>query len=202
WSMQWSERGKEDANIRRVLYLCSCGYDHTKQNTKYDRQQHQDPVGSRERHNPFPFTCCLAYVEITLRSNSIVCIRGHFEHNQECKDALFTRIPPISIHPSVYTVALSQLRDGATFNDVPRAYQDFPTDLHTSPEHKDSRSLYRQYNRMKGIDVTDAPQVNVDEWLDPTSDKFNPTLAHAIFHYSCRAEKADHFEACKAANQL
>ncbi|KAJ6493795.1 hypothetical protein DFH09DRAFT_1104404 [Mycena vulgaris] len=83
-----------------------------------------------------------------------------------------------------------------------RAYQDFPTDLHTSPDHKDSRSLYRQYNRMKGIDVTDAPQVNVDEWLDPTSDKFNPTLAHAIFHYSRRAEKADRFEACKAANQL
>ncbi|KAJ6565954.1 hypothetical protein DFH09DRAFT_1314736 [Mycena vulgaris] len=204
WSMQWSERGKEDANIKRVLYLCSCGYDHTKRNTKYDRQQHQDYVGSREA---------------TIRFHSPAALLMPKSHCQlfECKDALFTRIPPITIHPSVYAVALSQLRDGATFNDVrkkknrelfrARAYKDFPTDLHTSPfrwllEHKDSCSLYRQYNRMKGIDVTDAPQVNVDEWLDPTLDKFNPTLAHAIFHYSRRAEKGDRFEACIATDEM
>ncbi|KAJ7278412.1 hypothetical protein C8J57DRAFT_1222261 [Mycena rebaudengoi] len=43
WTSQWSEQtGKEGAKIKRVLYLCSCGYDHTKRNTKYDRQQPQD----------------------------------------------------------------------------------------------------------------------------------------------------------------
>ncbi|KAJ7271623.1 hypothetical protein C8J57DRAFT_1507528 [Mycena rebaudengoi] len=40
WTSQWSEeKGKEGAKFKRVLYLCSCGYDHTKRNTKYDRQQ-------------------------------------------------------------------------------------------------------------------------------------------------------------------
>ncbi|KAJ7218167.1 hypothetical protein C8J57DRAFT_1537517 [Mycena rebaudengoi] len=214
WTSQWSEeKGKEGAKFKRVLYLCSCGYDHTKRNTKYDRQQPQDHLGSRERHNPLPFTGCLAHAEVTLRAHSIVRIRGHFDHNQPCKDALFTRIPPTPVHPVVFAEALSQLRDGASFSDIrkknrellqARAYKDFPVDLDASPfwwliEHKDSRSLYRQYNRMKGITVTDAPQVNVDEWLDPTSDKFNPTLAHAIFHYSARAEKGDRFEGGKGA---
>ncbi|KAJ7290135.1 hypothetical protein C8J57DRAFT_1492876 [Mycena rebaudengoi] len=73
WTSQWSEQtGKEGAKIKRVLYLCSCGYEHTKRNTKYDRQQPQDHLGSRERHNPLPFTGCLAHAEVTLRGNSIV----------------------------------------------------------------------------------------------------------------------------------
>ncbi|KAJ7147815.1 hypothetical protein C8R43DRAFT_1129369 [Mycena crocata] len=136
--------------------------------------------------------------------------------NQECKDAHFTRIPPIPLHPSVYEEALSQLSNGATFSDVrqrnrklfqQRGYKDFPKDIDTSPfrwlmEHNDSRSLYRQYNRMKGVNVTDAPQVNVDDWLDPKSTKFNPALAHAIFHYSARAEKGDRFEACIATDEM
>ncbi|KAJ7145693.1 hypothetical protein C8R44DRAFT_598970, partial [Mycena epipterygia] len=168
WAAQWSEKGKDDANITRILFLCRCGYDHTQRNTKYDHQQNQDHIGSRERHNPLPFTGCIAHAEITLRSNAILRIRGHFDHNQACKDALFTRIPPTPIHPSVYAVALSQLRDDATFSDIRKknrellqagSYKDFQTNIDASPfrwllEAKDSRSLYRQYNRMKGVNVT------------------------------------------------
>jgi hypothetical protein len=55
---------------------------------------------------------------------------------------------------------------------------------------------------MKGINTTDAPQVNVDDWLDPKSEKFNAALAHAIFHYSGRAEKGDRFEACIATDEM
>ncbi|KAJ7621812.1 hypothetical protein B0H17DRAFT_1290416 [Mycena rosella] len=185
WSTQWSETGKVkgDANI-------NCGYDHKKRNTKYDHQADPEQLGSRERHNPLPFTGCLAHVEITLRSNSIIRIRGHLDHNQACKDALFTRIPSAPIHPSIYVVALSQLRDVLSATSIKRTAAFFrrvptrisrristPLPFDDSWSRKTRAPWGRQYNRMKGVDVTDAPQVNVDEWLDPTSDKFNPTLA-------------------------
>ncbi|KAJ6529343.1 hypothetical protein B0H19DRAFT_1274374 [Mycena capillaripes] len=174
WSQQWSCFSTNFVNVRdrtrRVLYFCRCGYDHTRRQKK-------------ERHTPVPFTSCLAHAEITyaVDSEKILRIRGFFHHNDACKQAEFTRIPPLPVHPSVFVVALSQLRDGATFADVKkknrelvtaRGYQGFPADLRTSPyrwllETRDSRSLYRQYTRMNGVKVTEKPQVNLDEWLDP-----------------------------------
>ncbi|KAJ6573241.1 hypothetical protein B0H10DRAFT_2349038 [Mycena sp. CBHHK59/15] len=190
WSQQWSYYFTKDKDgPRRILYLCACGYDHH----------------HKEHHTGAPFTGCLAHVEITVRSNKILRIRGHFEHNQGCCTGEFCNIPPIPVHPSVYAVALAQLRDGATFNDVP--YKDFPVDLAASPyrwilTQNDSRSLYRQYNRMKGVTVTNAPEINVDDWLDPKSDKFNPTLAQAIFHYSARTQKGERFEVAIATDDM
>ncbi|KAJ7735193.1 hypothetical protein B0H16DRAFT_1731455 [Mycena metata] len=211
WSHQWSRNSaKSDKYVsktRRVLYLCRCGYDHGRYNSK-------------TRHTPVPFTSCLAHAEIiyTIDSHKILRIRGYFHHNTACKQAEFTRIPPIPVHPSVYVVALSQLRDGASFADVKkknrelfqaRSYKDFPSpsDLHASPyrwllETRDSRSLYRQFNRMNGVKVTEKPQVNVDEWLDPTSPQYNPTIAEAVFHYSARANKGERFEACVATDEM
>ncbi|KAJ7279631.1 hypothetical protein C8J57DRAFT_990137, partial [Mycena rebaudengoi] len=154
------------------------------------------------------FTSCLAHAEViyVVSSQKFLRIRGHFEHNQACKDAVFTRIPPISVHPSVYAVALAQLRDGATFTDVKkknremlaaRSYHDFPEDLHThTTEHKFS------FNRMNGMKVTEKPQINVDEWLNPQSPQYNATIAEAVFHYSARAEKGDRFEVCIATEQM
>ncbi|KAJ7922111.1 hypothetical protein B0H13DRAFT_2412246 [Mycena leptocephala] len=161
---------------------------------------------------------CLGHAEITyaVDSHKILRIRGYFHHNQACKEAEFTRIPPIPVHPSVYIVALSQLRDGASFADVKkkncdlvtaRGYKDFPVDLHASPyrwllENRDSRSLYRQFSRMNGVKVTEKPQVNVDEWLDPESPQYNATIAEAVFHYSARAIKGERFEACIATDEM
>jgi hypothetical protein len=138
------------------------------------------------------------------------------QHNQACKDAEYTRIPPVPVHPSVFEVALSQLRDGATYADVrkknrellaARSYKDFPADLHTSPyrwllERRDSRSLYRQFTRMNGVKMTEKPEVNIDEWMDPTSSQYNRTLAEAVFHYSARANKGERFEACIATDEM
>ncbi|KAJ7734048.1 hypothetical protein DFH07DRAFT_754523, partial [Mycena maculata] len=219
WSQQWSrysDGAKGDTRTCKILYLCACGYDHHQRNTKYDRSQHDEGPGSRQRHTGAPFTSCLAHAELTMRGDKILRIRGHFNHNQGCQTANFGRVPPIPVHPSVYVVALAQLRDGATFSDIrqknrdlfnAKAYKDFPEDLHSSPHrwiitHNDSRSLYRQYNRMKGVSVTDAPEINVDDWLDPKSDKFNATLAHAIFHYSPRAAKGERFEVAIANDEM
>ncbi|KAJ7936975.1 hypothetical protein B0H13DRAFT_2431003 [Mycena leptocephala] len=184
---------------------CRCGYDHTR-------------YGTKERHTLVPFTSCLGHAEITyaVDSHKILRIRGYFHHNQACKEAEFTRIPPIPVHPSVYIVTLSQLRDGASFADVKkknrdlvtaRGYKDFPVDLHASPyrwllENWDSRSLYRQFSRMNGVKVTEKPQVNVDEWLDPESPQYNATIAEVVFHYSARAIKGERFEACIATDEM
>ncbi|KAJ7870235.1 hypothetical protein B0H13DRAFT_2556439 [Mycena leptocephala] len=141
-------------------------------------------------------TSCLAHAEITICGNNILRICGHLDHNQRCQKAEFCRIPPIPVHPSVYTIAFAQLLDGTTFSDIrqknrdlfkAKAYKDSAANLDSCPyrwilTHNDSRSLYRQYNRMKGVTITQASKINVDDWLDPTSDKFNPTLAHAIRH--------------------
>ncbi|KAJ7217671.1 hypothetical protein GGX14DRAFT_597301 [Mycena pura] len=144
WSQQWSRRSaKSKTDIRKLLYLCACGYDHHQRNTKYDRTQNVngDSSGTQQRHTAAPFTGCLAHAEITTRSHKIVRIRGHFDHNDGCKKALYERIPPIPAHPSVYAVALAQLGDGASFSDIRRknrelfqakAYKDFPDDLASS----------------------------------------------------------------------
>ncbi|KAJ6556906.1 hypothetical protein B0H10DRAFT_1967533 [Mycena sp. CBHHK59/15] len=138
------------------------------------------------------------------------------DSREGCQKAEFCRIPPIPIHPSVYAISLVQLRDGATFSDISqknwdlfkaKAYKDFPTNLDSSPyrwilTHNDSRSLYCQYNRMKGVTVTEAPEINVDDWLDSTSDKFNPTLVHAIFHYSAHVNKGERFEVAIATDKM
>ncbi|KAJ7610601.1 hypothetical protein DFH06DRAFT_1016591 [Mycena polygramma] len=211
WSQQWSRNSAKSekyvSKTRRVLYLCRCGYDHARH-------------GSKTRHTPVPFTSCLAHAEITyaIDTHKILRIRGYFHHNDACKQAEFTRIPPTPVHPSVYMVALAQLRDGASFADVKkknrelfqaRSYKDFPSpsDLHASPyrwllETRDSRSLYRQFNRMNGVKVTEKPQINVDEWLDPMSPQYNPTIAEAVFHYSARASKGERFEACVATDEM
>ncbi|KAJ6549967.1 hypothetical protein B0H19DRAFT_1264837 [Mycena capillaripes] len=148
WSHQWSSYSNNSLTARnrtrRILYLCRCGYDHTQAQKK-------------TRHTPVPFTSCLAHAEVTYVEDSekILRIRGFFHHNEACIKAEFTRIPPLSVHPSVYVVALSQLRDGATFADVrkknrelvtARSYKDFPVNMQTSPyrwllEQRDSRSL-------------------------------------------------------------
>ncbi|KAJ7802938.1 hypothetical protein B0H14DRAFT_3092112 [Mycena olivaceomarginata] len=145
-------------------------------------------------------------VWITVHEHKILRICGHFEHNEECQTAKYTRTPPIPVHPSVYVVALVQLCDGATFSDA-KAYVDFPADIASSPfcwvlTNNDSRSRYCQYSRMKGVSISVAPEINVDDWLNPRSDKYNATLANAIFHYSARADRGERFEVAIATDDM
>ncbi|KAJ7094102.1 hypothetical protein C8R44DRAFT_749621 [Mycena epipterygia] len=172
-----------DLEAREYLSNRDCGYDHSH-------------FQSKQRHTPVPFNGCLAHAEITyvIGSEKILRIRGYFEHNQGCKNAVFNRIPPIPVHRSVFAVALAQLRDGATFTDIKKKnrelfaaqkYKDFPADLETSP--------YRWSQK---------PQINIDEWLDPASPQYNATLADAIFHYSARTNKTERFETCIATEEM
>ncbi|KAL7283273.1 hypothetical protein ACG7TL_002702 [Trametes sanguinea] len=150
------------------------------------------------------------------RTGKIIMVRGYFEHNQDCHEAFLTRIPPMPLHPSVFEVALTQLRGGAHLSDIQdknrqmfraRAYNGQPRDLHGSPfrwlmRKSDTRSLYRQFNRLRGVDTAQPAHLNVDAWLDPSSATYNKTFAAAVFHYSARAVKEDRFEVCIATPEM
>jgi len=164
------------------------------------------------------FTGCLAHAEVTyLRTTQkIIRVRGYFNHNEGCKTAVITRFPAVPLHPAVYEIALQQLKDGATLTDIQEqnramvqsvSYSNQPADLKQSPYRwhlrgKDTRSLYRQFNRMQGIKVTEQAHLNIDEWLDPESPQFNQTLRDAVFHYSPRATRGERFEVCIATPDM
>lgn len=182
-----------------------CGYDHQLRGTK-------------ERHVPIDFTSCLAHGEVTYQSNThrVLLIRGYFEHNMECLTSQFKRAPDLPIHPSVFKVALEQLRAGLTLDKVQdvnrqlyekRTYPQMPLDLAASPYRwlftkGDSRSLYRQLHRLNGIVVVEKAHTNVDRWLDPSSRQFNRTLYESVFHYAPRTTKEERFEICIATPEM
>ena len=175
-------------------------------------------AGHKIRHNAVVFTGCLAHAEITYLQSTqkILRIRGHFHHNEGCKKALIMRFPAVPLHPAVYEVALQQLKEGCTLTDVQErnhtmvqtvAYRDQPADLSRSPyrwhlRDKDTRSLYRQFNHLQGIKITEQAHLNIDEWLDPDSAQFNQTLHDVVFHYSPRATWGEQVEICIATPEM
>ncbi|KZT02331.1 uncharacterized protein LAESUDRAFT_662002 [Laetiporus sulphureus 93-53] len=211
WSVRWtrvSGEKKKATQMRRVLLQCDCGYDHTIH-------------GSKKRHTAFDFTGCLAHAEITLivASRAILHVRGFLDHNLACQEALIARIPKVPLHPSVYHITLEQLEAGATLSDIQdrnrslvscRSYPEMSSSAHydvKAPfrwflEASDTRSLYRQHNRMHGVDTTVPAHINIDEWLDLMSPRYNSVLADAVFHYSPRASRGEHFEVCIATLKM
>ncbi|KIJ24387.1 hypothetical protein M422DRAFT_274848 [Sphaerobolus stellatus SS14] len=126
-------------------------------------------------------------------------------------------MPPIPVHPSVYAVALKQLHEGASLmaiharnrelfrtNGYPR--QPPQEQLHNSQfrwimKPYNTRAIYRQYNRMIGVDTTKKPQINIDDWLDPCSPHYNAP-SQKLFHYSPRAALNEQFEACITTKEM
>jgi hypothetical protein len=181
--------------------VSDCGYDHA-------------TAGHKTHQNAVDFTGCLAHVEVTyLRATQkIIRVHRYFDHNEACKTAVIARFPAVPLHPAVYEIALQQLKDSATLTDVQDrnramvqsvSYRGHPKDLKQSTyrwllRSKDTRSLYRQFNRMQGIKGTEQAHINVDEWLDPKSPQYSQTLRDAIFHYSPWATREERFEVCVA----
>ncbi|KIJ34487.1 hypothetical protein M422DRAFT_263455 [Sphaerobolus stellatus SS14] len=208
WSVKWAATyGSGEHAGCRTLYQCDCGREHTQ-------------FGSKKRHTAYNFSGCLAHAEVTIlvKSGRIQRIHGYFHHNDECKQAVISRMPPIPLHPSVYSVALKQLHEGASLTAIQarnrelfraQAYPGQPSheDFHSSQyrwimKGYDTRALYRQYNRMIGVDTQKKPHINIDEWLDPKSSHYNPILAEAVFHYSARAALNQRFEVCVATQEM
>lgn len=182
-----------------------CGYDH-------------HVSGSKKRHTPAAFTGCLAHAEITYAAatQKILRLRGYFQHDNECKRALLTRIPAQPLHESVFRVALAQLAEGASLGDIQKrnrtliktkGYPEMPSNPREWKQRwlfsrGDTRSLYRQHHRLKGVKVTEKPHINIDEWLDPKCPRYNQTFADAVFHYSARASKGERLEICVSTREM
>ncbi|EIM87716.1 uncharacterized protein STEHIDRAFT_156663 [Stereum hirsutum FP-91666 SS1] len=182
--------------IGGMIHIVDCGYNHT-------------AAGTKIRQNPVPFTECPAHVELTyvVSTQRILRIRGLSKHNAACKAAKYSQIPRRPLHPSVFAVALKQLAEGVNLDNIHEKntqmfkaglYKGQPTNMDESKsayrwllKRHDTQSLYWQYNRLHGINVTEAAHVNIDEWMDKTSPRYNPKIADAIFHYSARAERGD-----------
>ncbi|KZV89638.1 hypothetical protein EXIGLDRAFT_139730 [Exidia glandulosa HHB12029] len=204
WSVRWSNT-IEKSGLKCVLYQCQCGYDHTLHSSK-------------TRQTPWPFTGCLAHVEVTywVTTGQVLRIRAYSEHNTACSEASLLRRPNVPLHPSVFDVALRQLQLGASLTEIQeqnrrmfaqRLYPDQPADLAESAYRwlilrHDTRTLYRRHAHLNGIDVAERAEINIDEWLDPTSPKHNKVLSGAIFHYSARATRGDRFEVCIANHDM
>ncbi|KAF8527267.1 hypothetical protein JB92DRAFT_3218927 [Gautieria morchelliformis] len=174
WSNKWARNsGKSHNRSHRVLFQCDCGYDH-------------QAAGYKKHLNAVNFTGCLAHVEVTylLSTQNILRICGYLIHNEECKEAVIACFPSVPLHPSVYGVALKQLRDGATLTDIQECnWQMLDAHLYCEQPHDLGKSLYRQFNRQQGIKVSEQAHINVHEWLDPNSPQFDKALRDAIFHY-------------------
>ncbi|OJT03174.1 hypothetical protein TRAPUB_6250, partial [Trametes pubescens] len=206
WSVRWSRNsGQGFQETCRQLYQCDCGYDDKARQTAV-------------RKNPVAFTGCLAHAEVffQVKTGKILLLRGYFVHNQPCKDAFMTRIPPMPLHPAVFTEALKQLRSGAQLTDIQNtnrtmfksgSYTGQPRDLRKSPyrwllQRSDTRSLYRQFNRLRGVNMTTPAYINIHEWLDIKSPVYNKAFASAVFHYSAWAAENEHFEVCVATKDM
>jgi hypothetical protein len=188
-----------------LTHHSDCGYDHR-------------VAGTSKRHTAVDFTGCLAHAEIThlVATQQILRIRGYFEHNDGCKEALLARIPALPLHPKVFQIAILQLADGASITDIQARNRALiksggyglkssnPRELQYRLllGRSDTRSLYRQFSRIRGVRVTEKPHVNIHEWLNPASPRYNCMLAHAVFHYQARAEKGERLEVCVAIDEM
>ncbi|KAF9030851.1 hypothetical protein BDZ89DRAFT_1132191 [Hymenopellis radicata] len=125
---------------------------------------------------------------------NILRIRGVFDHNDTCKAAVFTRIPPLPVHPAVYRVALAQLAQGVPMEDG----------LEASLGPGESRQLFPVPPVQSAEWCEDVAQthLNIHAWLDPEAKEYNAVLADAVFHYSARAAADERFEACIATKDM
>lgn len=111
-----------DSTFLCYLQLSSkCGHTAAASDKKqaFSRSQSFAGVKSSDRRVPYPFTGCLAHVEVTITSDGkVVVISGIIEHNSACQEAVMDRLPAIPLHEHVYEVAVSQLENGAKYVSI------------------------------------------------------------------------------------
>ncbi|KAF8532593.1 hypothetical protein JB92DRAFT_2824413 [Gautieria morchelliformis] len=93
----------------------------------------------------------------------------------------------VRLHEHVWQVALQQLNDGASITAIQGCNQELchAKLYHNQATHDpltanvcyefldtDSSRLYKKYSSAHGIDVAEAPQYNIDNWLNPNSPAY------------------------------
>jgi hypothetical protein len=66
----------------------------------------------------------------------------------------------------------------------------------------DTSRLYRTLSKHRGIDTSRRPEINIHEWLDPSSPHHQPSLCEAIFSYAARTNQNDRFKMCIASKEM
>ncbi|KAJ3884390.1 hypothetical protein GG344DRAFT_35471, partial [Lentinula edodes] len=173
-----------------------------------------------QRHVPYPQTGCIAHVEITERVSDgcITQIAGITTHNEACMNATLEQIPTIPLHEHVYEVALEQLENGASLTAVQERNQQmvgsesYQGMREWNPKtanvryiilSSDNTTLYRKLNRQTlNVDVTELPEYNIDNWLDPNLRDYNLTLANVVFYYSTQANADEQFKICISTKEM
>ncbi|KAJ3819621.1 hypothetical protein F5880DRAFT_1489367 [Lentinula raphanica] len=216
---RWSIRNSsKSGDSRRTLFQCGCGYDSVARQKQEEARNIKRGPKDWERQTPYPFTACLAHVEVIEKGNGIVSwIAGVLDHNDACKASLLERRPPVPLHEHVYEVALGQLKDGASITVI----QDKNREMIESKLYRgmanyeastanvrylflpsDHASLYRKATKNIGMDARQLPQDNVEDWLNPNSPGYRSDIAKAIFHYSARIKDSDRFEICISTPEM
>ncbi|KAF8197588.1 hypothetical protein BJ912DRAFT_1078958 [Pholiota molesta] len=226
WSIVWRNSwGSKAGDVVRLLLQCVCGYN-TEARQVIHHQRAQSKTAEMPQHNipwerraPYDYCGCLGHADITFvrDTGEIKRLIGVLEHNTECQKALLARRPAIPLHPHVVQVALDQLSSGASITAVQmrnielmqqKAYNDQHLFNPLKSNHRfellqsDFAALYRAHNRQNGIDITIAPEYNLDNWLDPNHRSFKPELARAIFYYRARAESGDRLKVCISTKEM
>ncbi|KAF4602770.1 hypothetical protein EYR40_005987 [Pleurotus pulmonarius] len=66
----------------------------------------------------------------------------------------------------------------------------------------DNATLYRKFSRQHGVNVRNAPEHNLDNWLNPNSPDYKPVLRDAVFFYAARAAKGERLKVCIATPEM
>ncbi|KAL6298230.1 hypothetical protein BKA93DRAFT_711361, partial [Sparassis latifolia] len=170
------------------------------------------------------FTGCLAHADITrVEGNQPAFLRvvGYFEHDEQCSIAVIKRFPAVPLHPHVYEVAVRQLREGRVYSSIgqirnknmdmvqQQTYREQRTTDPNTSNHRyqilpgDFSRLYRyHYRETFGIDVSIAPEHNVDNWMNPQSIHFKREIYDAVFHYAPRADRGERLKVCISTQEM
>ena len=54
----------------------------------------------------------------------------------------------------------------------------------------------------EGVDLSKPAEVNIDQWLDPSSRQYNAKLAQAIFYYRARSTASERFRVCIQTEEM
>lgn len=83
-----------------------------------------------------------------------------------------------------------------------QTYDPATTDIHYMILPSDSSWLYRKHACLQGVNTSKLPEYNVDNWLNPGSPDYKPTLAQAIFYYNRHTNKDDRFKICIQTDKM
>ncbi|KAJ3832225.1 hypothetical protein F5878DRAFT_654682 [Lentinula raphanica] len=158
----------------------------------------------------YPFTACLAHVEVTVVwviDGRIVKLCGIFEHNSGCEEARMNRLPAIPLHEHVYEVALEQLENGASLTAVQEKNQQMiSARKYRNMDSYNTEKANFQYNFLSSDNATlynkFSQKLGINTRKEPQTSSLKAEVHAAIFYYQARVEKNECLKVCITTNDM